>query len=1279
MKENELRSWANLVDPNEILEMSTLENLAGWKKRVLYKLGKELARRSPLQVSELEKLFKIYNEVKGLGSKSEFSTVEEFVDSTKENTRKVNSKHLCVRLAWHDNKWDGSICSNPQDNIYCVGENSLLSERIRRRRDLDVECSASCRGKLATKENVGNYTPPCFWSINAFGNTSLDFVHDNPVVPEFPLLPQKLPPYSIVSWPFKLSFVRSPEERKKYKGSYYPKEIFESRISKFQSALEPKASVIFSYCKFSNPVSGEDMDYLLVGCALLKEMEAPQRFNVSDAQLKKTQEKLRQPNFPTLNWALRYTQDFANSGVRLPYHEYLKMMERDAGISNSYIDDIKVSIREPELLEGFLYVAKHVDDDQAIYLLTKIRRSLLKVKEHALLNDEAYDVEANLKNVEFLLKHCWEKRGYLPGFPKVAAALMGDAEADRINDFFGSFELKNEKSLKEFVRCFETGESQNFQDIVGGILDEIEDYDLSVGDFIRLASLNLTTNQFLRIIKKEGLSSSLSEVATNPYLIYEEYTPDKIQEDLYSGEKIDGQIDLFKIDIALFPERRFLARATIHDWKVSDPRRIRSVLLSSLRELDRKGHCYEDAESLRAMISEYPLFYKFDQEYIVKVDLNNPGREYADHFREKVVHSKISGTSVYYLKDLYDDERFVSDSIKYLVSASSMTADCSSLEQEISPASALLSKKIGERFDPVLFKEERLKLYKQALEKRLMILTGAPGAGKSFELLNIVKKLKSLGEQHIILSLTGKAVLRLKNNEQKLNVEAFTIDKFLADIERMGSAKKIVQNLVIDEASMIDLPKLAKVLRAIDIKGKDFKRLILVGDENQLPPIGFGKPFADIIEFITSSPEMRSQHFISLDTNCRAELPQEFVDFTKVFSNQTKFYEKNFKELKDSQEICAGVSVYRWKNKSDLQVKLLEAIANLPDIKGKNADQVLDAVLGLNASTSGAAPALDKFQLLSPYNSGFYGASGLNQFFQLTLRRSENYYDSSSEQAFKLRDKVIHTQNEYKDNKLFVSNGSMGLIIGEKKVFFEEHERAYAFHELKYAESIELAYAITVHKAQGSGFGTVFLVIPSNRSLISRELVYTALTRAKKKVVLFIESENGEEIPKMFEKIRARSSIDGRKTSLFFNDSLPFAYVPVAGVVVKSRIEYIILKKLIEAREKFGGFDVNYELEYPLQGKGFSIHPDFTIKFLDGRTIYWEHLGRVDSKSYMASWDNRKKIYQETGNFEKVLTTDELNGIDDLKIESIISQIIKNDIKPDMKDDRYSKMHFTLR
>jgi exodeoxyribonuclease V alpha subunit len=236
-------------------------------------------------------------------------------------------------------------------------------------------------------------------------------------------------------------------------------------------------------------------------------------------------------------------------------------------------------------------------------------------------------------------------------------------------------------------------------------------------------------------------------------------------------------------------------------------------------------------------------------------------------------------------------------------------------------------------------------------------------------------------------------------------------------------------------------------------------------------------------------------------------------------------------------------------------------------------------------------------------------------------------------------------------------------------------------HSSLKAEEIELAYAITVHKSQGSGFEHVFLIFPERKGLLSRELVYTALTRSKQGINIFVYGNPKNQIEKsLFEQAIARSSVELRKTSLLERPYWEYTLSPEKGVNVKSRIEYIIYKKLMEFQKDkdLGGFTFHYEKPYQPRKRNFEIKPDFTIELSNQKKIYWEHLGKLNDPTYRKSWEDRLKLYKEEKLLNDLVTTDERKGVDDKKIDDIILSIIAEDLKSETKDQLYSHHHYYL-
>jgi hypothetical protein len=192
-------------------------------------------------------------------------------------------------------------------------------------------------------------------------------------------------------------------------------------------------------------------------------------------------------------------------------------------------------------------------------------------------------------------------------------------------------------------------------------------------------------------------------------------------------------------------------------------------------------------------------------------------------------------------------------------------------------------------------------------------------------------------------------------------------------------------------------------------------------------------------------------------------------------------------------------------------------------------------------------------------------------------------------------------------------------------------------------DRLELAYAITVHKSQGSDFDTVFLVLPRSAATLSRELIYTALTRFKKKLVLLLEQDI-----RVLEQYRkpSESEVTRRNSNLFSlamrPDTVGFPYPEnlihrtSSGILVRSKSEVIVADTLT----RLGIF---YEYEEPLYSKknetDFRL-PDFTIAY-EGETWYWEHLGMLSKPSYAEAWERKKAWYQSNGWLDKVVTSED--------------------------------------
>ena len=240
----------------------------------------------------------------------------------------------------------------------------------------------------------------------------------------------------------------------------------------------------------------------------------------------------------------------------------------------------------------------------------------------------------------------------------------------------------------------------------------------------------------------------------------------------------------------------------------------------------------------------------------------------------------------------------------------------------------------------------------------------------------------------------------------------------------------------------------------------------------------------------------------------------------------------------------------------------------------------------------------------------------------------------------------------------YIANGEVGVVVGQfktkkmkkapwqlKVMFSTQLGYRYDFRNRDFGEEmsppLELAYALTVHKAQGSEFGTVFLVLPNPCRLLSRELLYTALTRQRDRLVVLYQGNRGDlkayaedtysETAKRITNLFDQPKLVEYKGS-FYEDSL--IHMTERGDMVRSKSEVIIADKLYRA-----GIDYQYEHELELSGE--KRYPDFTFEDDEmGITYYWEHCGMLHDPAYLRRWERKLEWYRAN----EILMLDEGGG-----------------------------------
>ena len=401
-----------------------------------------------------------------------------------------------------------------------------------------------------------------------------------------------------------------------------------------------------------------------------------------------------------------------------------------------------------------------------------------------------------------------------------------------------------------------------------------------------------------------------------------------------------------------------------------------------------------------------------------------------------------------------------------------------------------------EEINKISFDEKQRKAVEIAVEKGLLILTGGPGTGKTTTLKGIISLMKNRGLKVALTAPTGRAAKRL---EELCSYEAKTIHRLLeVEYSENSETPNFVHNLknpldfdavIVDELSMVDVTLFAALLDALPLHC----RLIMVGDKDQLPPVGAGNVLFDliqsgVIDVITLDKVFRQAMESRIVTNAHLIVKGEMP----VIDNS---FDSDFFLLKE-------------ENKYNAPKKILSLVTSrLPSSYGFNP--------------------MGDIQVLCPSRMGECGTGNLNAILQARLNPPSKDKKEIRYKGYTLRegDRVMQIKNNYdvpwfkaNDNGQGVFNGDIGILtkidLGNNiiNVKFDDKEAMYSMENVK---EIELAYAMTVHKSQGSEFPAVVMpVIATPDKLAYRNLFYTALTRAKEILVLVGTTD---EIRKMVE------------------------------------------------------------------------------------------------------------------------------------------------------------------
>ena len=557
-----------------------------------------------------------------------------------------------------------------------------------------------------------------------------------------------------------------------------------------------------------------------------------------------------------------------------------------------------------------------------------------------------------------------------------------------------------------------------------------------------LEQFGISASQAKNIYKDLG-QNAIEEIKKNPYILV-----DKVR-------GIDfKQIDKMAMDIGI---------------EVQNDSRVRSGIKYSLNLVSYNGHCCIVKENLIEFVKNLLGVPKeIIEDEIINLKVNE----------EIAVEKREDETEWVYLIPFYKAEDNIVTRLM-IIDTSRNVKKISNIDKEL---------KEIEKNDRIELSEKQVEAIKAVNDNNVCIITGGPGTGKTTIIKNIIELYKKKGKKVVLCAPTGRAAKRMT---EMTGEEAKTLHRLL-EIGKTGEENQLIDVdlnvqmidgdvVIVDEMSMVDLFLMNYLVKAI-YQGT---KLVLVGDVDQLPSVGPGSILKDIInsEKIT---------MIKLDKIFRQAAKSKIVQNAHRVNNGQNFIKKD--------EIEGLNNDFFYLNERN-QDKIIENVLTLCNGRLKNY---------------GDYEFFKNIQVITPTKKGNLGTKELNKELQKILNPPQKGKKEKAvgQVMYRVGDKVMQIKNNYdimwskdRENGTGVFNGELGRIVdidisdGAIQVKFDDEKEVW--YEYSDLEQLEHAYAITVHKSQGSEFDVVIMPISqSSPMLLTRNLLYTAITRAKKLIII---------------------------------------------------------------------------------------------------------------------------------------------------------------------------------
>lgn len=1233
----------------------------------------------------------------------------------------VRARHISIRVPWHDTSWNGTVCHDPEANCHCV-----QYENIARGKDVSVEitrkdmpfadfdrpselppCANESGGFLSPNEWTRSHTHPyrewlkeshghleeTAWQVEPYTAHAVPFRWlDRDNLEEFtqPQVAEALPHDT---WP----------------SSYTSKWVFDPHVQRailnaFFNPIVPNDSLAFFYTKSRQPIF-EDVHRLVVGVGAV--------VAVGNERSYRNTTKPDAPDHPIWERDVAHSlRPGGHGGLLVPYHEYLASTGDPAEDRRrrELSRELRISPENGHAIE-FSYRSEHVGDDVAVSVLTQAIRVVDLVRKHGIASGDWAGCEDWL---DARLAQAWTLRGQYPGIGPVLRAAG----------------LPMASSLVHSLDSTDPG----FRDAPWRAVGQVLDGSVEPPDQRYRREVDAFARDWLHLCNRPGklkLAKALSRVALDndqaerwwdetkrTQTVGRPIRDEELVENLYLLSEYDaGSLSSAPITFATV-DRALLGNTSGANSEVSvaGRERLRAAIAAVLREAETAGDTllgFDDIrEAAQALSVSVPV--TIGPEWM---------QAHADELASLIsVHSDDGWAQL-------ARRARIADQLRRKLSARSrrelppVDEDWLPLvERSIQVKSDLEAMRASQpdRVEKAL--QEQVQALKLIVSRKLAVLVGRAGTGKT-TVLGALSRSSRIGGPVLFLAPTGKARVRLSRNVDEgsvvQTVAQYLLSQGAYDTE---SQQPIVlqdgsydghRTIVIDESSMLTEETLLAVLSTFS---SNVDRLILVGDTAQLPPIGAGRPFSDLVAHLSGeivfdddedTPDKvshrRGAHArLAVEVRSHRGEDSDTLRLAKLFSGDPlpANAESVIGDLVN-ESVLNDLQVQYWQTEQELRDALQQVLKEkLALVPGDTA--AFNRLLGItsngkhwNVTNSDAA---ENWQVLSPVRGDQWGVSELNRWIQRTWRGQEldacrthkRWTDPFGPHEIIRLDKVLLTRNlrnrtgynrqTRQKVKEYLANGDIGLCAFDRRasqtfakgsvmdIMFAGHSGVqFGFFRDEFGNEggdgkFELAYAITIHKAQGSDFDTVIAILPRHTRIHSRELLYTALTRSRGDLVLLVE---GNDLSALLDLAHITASDTIKRNSNLFRTSVRgqdgrqwahhLIHRAADGTPVRSKSELKIMDDCLAA-----GLNPRYEQRrYSASGDGTFKLPDFTFVTDAGDAVIWEHLGMLDVEIYARDWNRKRQWYEQNGftEDETLFVTSEIGGFQSTDVAETIKKV----------------------